>query len=131
MVKGFDKETGQLLVYEIKSINSKIEPHVIGDNIFFEVKIESEGYSEHWMMKEKAFENEFLKRVRKSHRNRSEAISPGNISKDSKAFTRWTLPALVINYEIKYPKVWKKVKKDWDTTFSKFPVRSSAYICND
>ena len=65
--KTFDKESKKLIIYEIKSIKSKIIPHVNGNNISFDVNIESEGrLSENWIQSGKDFENEFLKREEKA-----------------------------------------------------------------
>ena len=73
--KTFDKESKKLIIYEIKSIKSKIIPHVNGNNISFDVNIESEGrLSENWMQSGKDFENEFLKREEKLLK-RSKALS--------------------------------------------------------
>ncbi|KRF42275.1 Ger(x)C family spore germination protein [Paenibacillus sp. Soil787] len=128
MVKCFDKETGKLLVYEISSMKSKIEPHVIGDNIFFEVKIESKGIlSEHWMMKEKAFENEFLKRVEKVTETEVKRLVQETLVKIQKNYQA-DVAGFGDQLRIKYPKVWDKVKKDWDTTFSKVPVKFSVDV---
>ena len=53
MVKSVDKGTGQPIIYEILSMKSKIKPHVDGDNISFDIKIESEGrIAEHWVVSE-------------------------------------------------------------------------------
>jgi len=30
--------------------------------------------------------------------------------------------------KIEYPKVWKKVEKDWDKTFSKVPIKYSVKL---
>ena len=64
--KTFDKESKKLIIYEIKSIKAK-SYHVNGNNISFDVNIESEGrLSENWMQSGKDFENEFLKREEKA-----------------------------------------------------------------
>ena len=73
--KTFDKESKKLIIYEIKSIKSKIIPHVNGNNISFDVNIESEGrLSENWIQSGKDFENEFLKGKKKLLK-RSKALS--------------------------------------------------------
>lgn len=67
LVKSLDEETDQPIIYEVLSMKSKIIPHVDGDNISFDVNIESEGrIAEHWVLSEKPFNNEFLKRAEKS-----------------------------------------------------------------
>ena len=75
VVKTFDKESKKLIIYEIKSIKSKIIPHVNRNNISFDVNIESEGrLSENWMQSGRDFENEFLKGKKKLLK-RSKALS--------------------------------------------------------
>ena len=65
--KTFDKESKKLIIYEIKSIKSKIIPHVNGNNISFDVNIESEGrLSENWMQSGKNLKINF-KKGRKSY----------------------------------------------------------------
>ena len=66
LVKGFDEESGAPIVYEIISAKSKIIPHVKGDQISFTIKIQSEGrIAEHWVLSDKAFDNQFLKKAEK------------------------------------------------------------------
>lgn len=127
-VKSFDKKTGQLLVYDIESMNSKIEPHVKGDNISFTVKIESEGrVGEHWMMEEKASENEFLKRVEKATENEVMRLAKKTLNKIQKNYQA-DVAGFGTQLRIKYPKTWERVKKDWDKTFSEVPVRFSVDV---
>lgn len=67
LVKSFDKKTGQLIVYEIESMKSHIQPHVKGDNISFDVHIESVGrLSESWMTSGSSFNNQFLQNAQKT-----------------------------------------------------------------
>jgi spore germination protein len=64
LVKTFDVETKQPILYEVESMKSKIIPHVKGSNISFDVKIESEGrISENWVTSEKTPEKTFIKRA--------------------------------------------------------------------
>ena len=65
--KTFDKESKETHYIRNKVNKSKIIPHVNGNNISFDVNIESEGrLSENWMQSGKDFENEFLKREEKA-----------------------------------------------------------------
>ncbi|TKG99302.1 spore gernimation protein GerC, partial [Peribacillus simplex] len=67
VVKSFDKETGQPIVYEIETMKSSIIPRVKGNSISFVVNIESEGrLSENWVVSGDTFKNEFLKKAEKS-----------------------------------------------------------------
>ena len=71
VVKSFDKKTGQLIMYEVESMKSNIYPHVKGDNISFDVNIESVGrLSENWVVSGDTFKNEFLKRAEKSSKKK-------------------------------------------------------------
>ena len=60
-------KTKKLVMYEVKSMKSKITPYVKGDKISFDVNVESVGrLSENWSESEEAFKNTFLKRVEQS-----------------------------------------------------------------
>ena len=53
LVKGRDKDTGKIIMYEVVSMKSTITPHVKGNKISFDVNIESEGrISENWVSSE-------------------------------------------------------------------------------
>ncbi|MBT2669304.1 hypothetical protein J7E95_00680 [Streptomyces sp. ISL-14] len=59
--------TGQQIVYELESMKSSIKPQVKGNNISFDVNIESEGrLSENWVVSGNTFSNDFLKKAEKS-----------------------------------------------------------------
>ena len=107
--KTFDKESKKLIIYEIKSIKSKIIPHVNGNNISFDVNIESEGrLSENWIQSGKDFENEFLKGKKKLLK-RSKALSTScykKYKKNTKSILRFGN-----QLRIKHPRTWEKVKK--------------------
>ncbi|WP_066372778.1 Ger(x)C family spore germination protein [Neobacillus fumarioli] len=128
IVKTFDTKTHQLVTYEVLSIKSHIQPHVKGSNISFDVKVEAKGrLPEHWVLSDKAFKNEFIKRVETDS------------EKEVKRLAEHTLRIIQNKYKtdvagfgnrlrIKYPKVWEKVKKDWDQTFSKVPITYSVKL---
>ncbi len=60
LVKNFDAATNQPIIYEVKTMKSKITSHVNGNNISFDVKIESEGrLSENWVVSGETSENKF------------------------------------------------------------------------
>ncbi|MFJ8247086.1 Ger(x)C family spore germination protein [Peribacillus asahii] len=122
VVKSFDKETGQLLVYEIESMKSSIIPRVNGNNISFDVNIESDGrLSENWVLSGNAFESEFLKKAEKSFENEVKRLVGNVIEKMQKEY-RVDVAGFGDHLKIENPKVWKKVKKDWDQTFSETPI---------
>ncbi|MGI0536047.1 Ger(x)C family spore germination protein [Bacillus pfraonensis] len=123
VVKGSDKKTGQPIIYEIKSIKSKITPHVKGNKISFDVNIESEGrVSENWMHSGKGFENEFLKRAEKVAEQEVKHLVHHVTEKMQKKYQA-DVAGFGNRLRIEEPKVWEKVKKDWDQTFSRVPIK--------
>ncbi|WP_025684331.1 Ger(x)C family spore germination protein [Paenibacillus maysiensis] len=121
-VKTYDKRN-KAITYEIKSVKSKITTKVTeGNDISFHVKIESKGrFIENWDEKvdptetrnmkeaEKEFEKEVTRRIKSvMHKLQSE------YKVDVAGFGE--------HLYIEQPRVWKKVKDDWDYKFSKVPV---------
>ena len=87
LVKSLDEETDQPIIYEVLSMKSKIIPHVDGDNISFDVNIESEGrIAEHWVLSEKPFNNEFLKRAEKVSEKEVEHLVKNTLDKIQKEY---------------------------------------------
>ncbi|WP_438285298.1 Ger(x)C family spore germination protein [Bacillus toyonensis] len=123
VVKTFDRKSRKLIIYEIKSIKSKIIPHVNGDKISFDVNIESEGrLSENWMQSEKDFENEFLKKEEKAVEKEVKHLVHHVTEKIQKKY-QVDIAGFSNQLRIKNPRTWEKVKKDWDRTFSKVPIK--------
>ncbi|KEK22321.1 Ger(x)C family spore germination protein [Bacillus gaemokensis] len=123
VVKAFDKKTGQPIIYEIKSIKSKITPHVNGNTISFDVNIESVGrLSENWTRSGKAVKNEFLKRTEKAVEQEVTRLVNHVTEKMQKKY-QVDVAGFGNRLRIKNPKTWKKVKKDWDRTFSKVLIK--------
>ncbi|MDQ0880911.1 Ger(x)C family spore germination protein [Peribacillus sp. V2I11] len=122
VVKSFDKETGQLIVYEIESMKSTIIPRVKGDNISFDVNIESMGrLSETWVVPGNTFKNEFLKKAEKSFEKEVERLVRNVVEKMQKEY-QVDVAGFGNRLRIENPKVWKKVKKDWDQRFSETTI---------
>lgn len=128
IVKNFDSKTGQLIVYEIKSMKSKITSHVDQNNISFDVKIESDGrLSENWAASGTSSENKSLK------------MKETMFEKEVSSLVKQVLKKIQVNYSadvagfgnqlrIQHPRVWEKVKKDWDKRFSKIPIKYSVKL---
>ncbi|MFE0559846.1 Ger(x)C family spore germination protein [Paenibacillus sp. NPDC058910] len=128
LVKTFDKKTGEPLIYEVLSMKSKIEPHVDGNNISFDLKIESEGrIAEHWVVSEKTIETSFLKRVEKTIEEDVERLVETVLDKIQHEY-RTDVAGFGNKLRIKYPHVWKAAKKDWDQTFSEVPIKCEVKI---
>ncbi len=126
VVKFTDEQTGQKNLYEILSYKSDIVPRVEGDNLSFEVRIESRGrLSESWVTGEKSFNDRFLKRQGQYAAKQVERDIRQALEKIQKQYK-----ADVIGFgkelRIHEPKVWDKVKSQWDQKFSQAEVRVQA-----
>ena len=132
LVKSFDKETGQLIVYEIESMKSSIVPRVKGNNISFDVHIESVGrLSENWVVSGNTFKNQFLKKAEKSSEKKVKHLVRNVLEKMQKEY-QVDVAGFGNRLRIKHPKVWKRVKKNWDQTFSETPINYDVkLIIND
>lgn len=128
LIKSFDKETNQPIMYEVKSMKSNITPHVNGNNISFNVTIESEGrISENWVVSEKTSENKFLKNAEKATEEEVTQLVK-NVLKFMQEDYQVDVAGFGNRLRIKHPKVWEKVKKDWDQTFSEIPIKYNVNI---
>ena len=128
LVKSFDKETSQPIIYEVKSMKSKIIPYVNGNNISFEVNIESEGrLSENWVVSKKTSENKFLKSAEKAAEEEVYRLV-NNVLEIMQEDYQVDVAGFGNQLRIKHPKVWEKVKKDWDQTFSEVPIKYKVKI---
>ena len=122
LVKSFDKKTGQLIVYEIESMKSHIQPHVKGNNISFDVHIESEGrLSENRVVSGNPFENQFLQKAQKASEKEVEYLVKNVVEKMQKEY-KVDVAGFGNRLRITHPRVWKRVKENWDQTFSEVPI---------
>ena len=122
LVKSFDKKTGQLIVYEIVSMKSHIQPHVKGNNISFDVHIESVGrLSESWMTSGSTFNNQFLQNAQKTSEKKVKHLVKNVLEKMQKEY-QVDVAGFGNRLRIKHPRVWMRVKENWDQTFSEVPI---------
>jgi spore germination protein len=128
LVKSFDRKTGQPIIYEVESMKSHIQPHVDRNKISFNVKIESEGrISENLAVSEDVFKNEFIKKAENATEKEVERLMKNVINRTQKDY-KVDVAGFGNRLRIKYPKEWKKLKKNWDQTFSKVPIRYTVKI---
>jgi spore germination protein len=128
VVKSFEKETGQPIIYEIETMKSSIIPRVKGNNISFDVNIESVGrLSENWVVSGDTFKNEFLKNAEKSTEKEVKRLVGNALKKMQKEY-KVDVAGFGNRLRIEHPKVWKKVKKDWDQIFSEAPINYDVKI---
>ncbi|MGE7712639.1 Ger(x)C family spore germination protein [Priestia megaterium] len=122
LVKSFDEKTGQLIVYEIESMKSHIEPYVKGNSISFNVHIESEGrLSENWVVSGNPLKNQFLQKVQKNSENKVKHLVRNTVEKMQKEY-KVDVAGFGNQLRIKRPRVWMRVKTNWDQTFSEVPI---------
>ncbi|OHR73834.1 hypothetical protein HMPREF3291_05500 [Bacillus sp. HMSC76G11] len=121
-------QTKEPVQYQVESMESKIEPIVKGNQILFKVKIETEGrIAENWKKSYRLFQNKDVKQLEKE------------IEKEIKGLVGNTIKKMQEEYEvdvggfgnrlrIKYPKVWARMKDDWDEKFSTTPIHYSVKV---
>lgn len=123
-IKAYDEQKEQPIYYEVESIKSHIKPIVNGEQISFKVDIESEGrISEYWDPYEKpVYKNKNIKKIERVAGQNVKHLMEKVVAKMQKEYK-----ADVVGFgnqlRIKNPKVWDKVKDDWDQKFSKIPVQ--------
>lgn len=128
VVKSFDNKTGQPIVYEIKSMKSKITPHVAKNNISFDVKIEAEGrLSESWATSGTSSENKSLKMKEPIFEKEVSRLVKQALKKIQVEY-RTDVAGFGNQLRIEHPRVWEKVKKDWDKRFSTVPIKYSVKL---
>jgi spore germination protein len=128
VVKGFDPQSNRQIIYEIETMNSKITSYVKGNTLSFDVNIESKGrISEHRVDSSTTFENAFLKRAEASTEIAVKQLVEHSLKKMQKDY-QVDVAGFGKRLEIEHPKVWEKVKKDWDQTFSKVPIHCHVKI---
>ncbi|WP_044642703.1 Ger(x)C family spore germination protein [Risungbinella massiliensis] len=128
VLKTVDPKTGQLIMYEIESMKSKIIPHVKGGKMSFDVKIESEGrISENWANKGNPTDSKFVKMVEETAQKEVKQLVTNVLEKMQKEY-RTDVAGFGTRLKMENPKVWEKVKEDWDEQFSKIPINLDAKI---
>ncbi|QRG66603.1 Ger(x)C family spore germination protein [Brevibacillus choshinensis] len=128
VLKSLDKKTGQLLVYEIKTMDSTITPKVEKDRISFEVTIKSEGrLSEKWVTSGDPFDQGFLKRVEQTTEAEVQQLVRNVTNKMQKQF-KADVAGFGNRLRIEYPRTWEKVKTDWDRTFCTVPISYAVHV---
>ncbi|MEK3732996.1 Ger(x)C family spore germination protein [Paenibacillus sp. FSL M8-0334] len=114
---------GRAITYEIKNASAKVVPIVSGDDISFQIKISSEGrLIEDWSQPDitpqqttvlQKLEEKFEEQARKQLGQALYKLQ--NVyHTDAAGFGE--------QIRISHPKVWKKVKDNWDDIFSHVPI---------
>ncbi|MEC3609242.1 Ger(x)C family spore germination protein [Bacillus glycinifermentans] len=121
-VKSYDPKTKKLLALSVESINSKIKPIVKGNRIAFQVHITSEGHlAEKWSAAEKAFDNKFLERTERKSAQTVKKLAEKATRKMQKEY-KADLAGFGNELRIKHPRLWDKLKNNWDERFTEIPI---------
>jgi spore germination protein len=115
-------------VYEILTMKSDILPRMKGNNVAFEVHIQSTGrLNEDWMTQDDAFDPTFLKKVEiatENQVNQTIAKTLARIQKQYKA----DVAGFGDQLRIHYPRAWQKLKNKWDDQFKEVPIHYDVNI---
>ncbi|WP_078410800.1 Ger(x)C family spore germination protein [Priestia abyssalis] len=117
VVTAVDKETDEIISYEIESLKSSIKPKMNGENVSYTVNINTEGrLSEDWIPNSDAFNEKFIQNAEKQIEREFKRLMKAGLTRTQK-----DLKVDVVGFgeslRIHKPKVWKKVKKDWEDRF--------------
>ncbi|MGE6577229.1 Ger(x)C family spore germination protein [Paenibacillus xylanexedens] len=121
VIKTHNKQ-GFTVVYEIKKKKVKIIPKVVGNDISFHVKTESEGWlMEDWRSPEREEKGDYLRELEKEFAELAEQQIRQVLYKLQHTY-KVDVADFRDSLRIKEPKTWKKVKDDWDEIFSTVPI---------
>ncbi|MFL0377415.1 Ger(x)C family spore germination protein [Paenibacillus amylolyticus] len=121
VIKTYSKE-GFTVLYEIKKKKTKIIPKVIGEDISFHVKVESEGWlMEDWRAPEEEEKGAYLQELEKDFAKLVEQQIKQLLYKLQHTY-KVDVADFRDSIRIKYPKTWKKVKGNWDEIFATIPI---------
>ncbi|RIE03650.1 hypothetical protein D3H35_10140 [Cohnella faecalis] len=122
LIKSYDEQTKRLITYEVVSSNATISSKVSGGRVSFRVKIESEG---------RLIENDvpggvpsrkaFLKRVDETFEKQLKMTLERALDKMQEQYGV-DAAGFGDRVRIQHPRVWEKVKREWDETFRDSPV---------
>ncbi|WP_145152553.1 Ger(x)C family spore germination protein [Paenibacillus xylanexedens] len=121
VLKTHNKE-GFTVLYEMKKKKVKITPKVVGNDISFHVKTESEGWlMEDWRAPEEEEKGTYLRELEKEFAELAEQQIRQVLYKLQHTY-KVDVADFRDSLRIKEPKTWKKVKDDWDKIFSTVPI---------
>ncbi|WP_339167336.1 Ger(x)C family spore germination protein [Paenibacillus sp. FSL R5-0341] len=121
VLKTHNKE-GFTVLYEMKKKKVKITPKVVGNDISFHVKTESEGWlMEDWRAPEEEEKGAYLRELEKEFAELAEQQIRQVLYKLQHTY-KVDVADFRDSLRIKEPKTWKKIKDDWDQIFSTVPI---------
>ncbi|WP_088042650.1 Ger(x)C family spore germination protein [Bacillus sp. EAC] len=123
-VKAFKNKSDGPTYYQIEAMKSKIIPHIKGDKLSFDVKIESEGrVAEYWNPHLRPLFNEKnIKKIEKNTENVIQSLVEDVTKRMQKEF-KIDVAGFGNQLRIKYPRKWNKLKNNWDEKFTKASIK--------
>ncbi|TQR97584.1 Ger(x)C family spore germination protein [Paenibacillus ottowii] len=126
-LKAIDPKTRKNIVYEIKKAKSSIKATVQGGDISFRVRMTSEGrLSESFSLNEDLGSNRLLGKQESILQEKVNSLAEQTVAKMHAL--RADVGGFGEALRIQHPQVWRRVKADWDNTFSTIPVQVSTDI---
>ncbi|XZF77083.1 Ger(x)C family spore germination protein [Bacillus sp. AL-1R] len=128
-VKAYTKKSDGPTWFQIESMKSKITPHIKGNKISFDVKLEAEGrVAEYWNPKLKPlFKEKNVKSVEKATEKEVTKIVE-NVTNKLQNEYKTDAAGFGNEVRIQNPRKWKKMRKDWDEFFSKAKINYDVKI---
>lgn len=121
-VPAVDEETDEIITYEIDSLKSSIKPKVNGGDISYTVNINTEGrLSEDWIPNSNAFNEKFIRNAEKQFEREFKRLMEAGLTKTQEDL-KVDVAGFGESLRIHKPKVWKKVKNDWEERFSEAAI---------
>ncbi|MCR2804025.1 Ger(x)C family spore germination protein [Paenibacillus soyae] len=120
-IKAYDRN-GQPITYELLSMKSKITPRTEGEQISFKVGIETEGrLIETWDEQAHPTTNEYAEELEEQFEEKLQEKMQ-NLLRKLQTKYKTDVAGFGQRLAIEKPAVWRKVKDDWDRTFSRSQV---------
>ncbi|MDQ0111301.1 spore germination protein [Paenibacillus harenae] len=121
-IKAYHEERGEVISYEIKKLESKINAIVKNGKVTFEVEIETTGrVMEEWTPSELEINEAFTKQTEAAVKEEIEKLVLSTLAKLQDKY-KTDVAGFGQRLRIQHPKVWEPMKKDWDEEFSQIPV---------
>lgn len=122
VVKSYDEDTGQTIVYELTSLKTKIRPHLNKGRISFDIEMDSEGrLGERWNEGDD-FDSHSMKQIEKNTIRQMSKRIDELLNKAQKEY-RADVIGLSEYVRIYYPRTWEKIKSNWDDVFAEAEIR--------
>jgi spore germination protein len=120
-IKSYDWDKNPI-TYEMKSMKSKIKSKAEGEDITFEVSVETEGrLIETWNTANYSTSAAYSEKIGLIFEERLEQMMQKLVQK-IQADYKTDVAGFGDTLSIQHPKVWKKVKDTWDDTFSRSKI---------